>query len=149
SGANALSAFLVAQAADIAKNVAAFVVDFFLTTFALFFFFRDGARMIAALRDLLPMESGHKEMVLVRLYDTLSAVVHGTLVTAATQGVLAGLGFWGTGVPFAVFLGCATAFLSLLPFGAPVVWGAVAIYLWIIGSTGKAVLIVIWGILVV
>jgi predicted PurR-regulated permease PerM len=149
TGANALSSFLVSQAADIAKNVAAFVVDFFLTTFALFFFFRDGTRMIKAVRDLLPMEPKHKDMVLARLYDTLSAVVHGTLVTAAAQGALAGLGFWLAGVPFAVFLGCAAAFLSLLPFGAPLVWGAVAFYLWVSGAVGKAILLVIWGTLVV
>jgi len=149
SGANALSGFLVSQAADVAKNVASFVLDFFLTTFALFFFFRDGSRMVAAFRDVLPMETEHKEMVLTRLYETLSAVVHGTLVTAAAQGFLAGLGFWVTGVPFAVFLGCAAAFFSLLPFGAPIVWGLVALYLAVIGSVGRAILIVLWGTLVV
>jgi predicted PurR-regulated permease PerM len=149
TGANALSGFLVSQAADVAKNVAAFVVNFFLTTFALFFFFRDGSRMTQAVHDLLPMEPAHKDMVFARLYETLSAVIHGTLATAAAQGVLAGIGFWIAGVPFAVFLGCASAFFSLLPMGAPVVWGLVAIYLGVTGSLGRAVLLAIWGTLVV
>lgn len=149
TGANALSNFLMSQATDIAKNVVAFVINFFLTTFALFFFFRDGSRMIGAFRDLLPMEAQHKDLVLTRLYDTLSAVVHGTLVTAAAQGILAGVGFWAVGVPFAIFLGCAAAFLSLLPFGAPVVWGLVALYLGLSGAVGRALLIVAWGTLVV
>ena len=87
---NAVSAFLVSQAADMLKNIASFVVDFFLTTFALFFFFRDGARMVGGVRDLLPMEPAHKDMVLQRLHETLSAVVQGTLITAAAQGALAG-----------------------------------------------------------
>jgi predicted PurR-regulated permease PerM len=149
TGANAVSNFLMSQATDVAKNLLAFVVNFFLTTFALFFFFRDGSRMVHAFRDLLPMESEHKELVLGRLYDTLSAVVHGSLVTAAAQGFLAGVGFWAVGMPFAIFLGCAAAFLSLLPFGAPLVWGIVAIYLGMSGALLRAVVIVAWGTLVV
>jgi len=149
SGANALSNFLMSQATGIAKNVVAFVIDFFLTTFALFFFFRDGSRMVRAVRDILPMEPAHKDLMLVRLYETVSAVVHGTLATAAAQGVLAGLGYWALGVPFAIFLGCISAFFSLLPMGTPVVWASVVLFLGISGSTGRAVLLLLWGIVVV
>jgi predicted PurR-regulated permease PerM len=145
---NALSSFLVSQAAGIAKNVAAFVIDFFLTTFALFFFFRDGSRIIAGIRGMLPMEPEYKDLVLGRLYDTLSAVVQGTLVVAAAQGVFLGLGFWALGVPFAIFLGCAAAFFSLLPVGSTAVWGGVAAYLFLSGLFWRAILLTIWGTLV-
>ena len=148
-GADLLSGFLVSQATGIAKNIVSFVIDFFLTTFALFFFFRDGSRMIEAIFDLLPMETPYKNQVLTRLHETLSAVVQGTLVTAALLGVLAGIGFWLVDVPFAVFLGCASAFFSLLPFGAPVVWGLVALYLLFMGSIWQAVALTVWGILVI
>jgi predicted PurR-regulated permease PerM len=147
--ANAISSFLVGQAADIAKNVAGFVADFFLCTFALFFFFRDGHRMVASFRDLLPMEAEHKDMVLARFYDALSAVVQGSLVTAAAQGTLAGVAYWALGVPFAVFLGCATSLISLIPYGTPAAWGGVAVYLFLIGETARAVIMLVWGIVVV
>jgi predicted PurR-regulated permease PerM len=149
SAGNALSSFLMSQAAGIAKNLATFVVDFFLTTFALFFFFRDGARMINAIRGILPMEPAHKDMVLARLYDTLSAVVQGTLAVAALQGGLLGVGLWALGVPFAILLGCAAAFSALLPVGATGVWGAVAVYLLIAGSFWRAILLAVWGTLVI
>jgi predicted PurR-regulated permease PerM len=142
---NALSTFLVSQAAGIAKNVAAFVVDFFLTTFALFFFFRDGARIVGGIRGMLPMEPEYKDLVLRRLYDTLSAVVQGTLAVAALQGVFLGLGFWALGVPFAIFLGCAAAFFSLLPLGSTAVWGGVAVYLLFLGLFWRVLLLAIWG----
>ncbi|HUI26878.1 MAG TPA: AI-2E family transporter [Candidatus Kryptonia bacterium] len=143
---DAISSFLVAQATGIAKNALRFVVNFFLTTFALFFFFRDGERLISGLRELIPMAPEHKNAVFGRLYDTLSAVVQGTLATAAAQGTLAGLGFWALGVPFAVILGCATAFLSLLPMGAVLVWAGVVIYFLANGAFVRAVLMLIWGI---
>lgn len=144
-----VSAFLVSQAPAAAANVVAFVVDFFFTTFALFFFLRDGERMVRGFRDLIPMEPRHKEAILRRLYDTLSAVVQGTLLTAAVQGILAGIGIWFVGVPFAVLLGCATAFFSLLPMGGPVVWLGVVVYLLFQQSYGAAIGLFLWGALVV
>jgi predicted PurR-regulated permease PerM len=146
---NTLSTFLVSQAAGIAKNVAAFVVDFCLITFALFFFFRDGARIVGGIRSMLPMEPEYKDLVLRRLYGTLSAVVQGTLAVAAVQGVFLGLGFWALGVPFALFLGCAAAFFSLLPVGSTAVWGGVAVYLLFAGLFWRALLLAIWGAVVV
>jgi predicted PurR-regulated permease PerM len=147
--ANVVSSFLVSQATDFAKNLASFIVNFFLTTFALFFFFRDGARMVAALRDLAPMEPEYKDLILARLYETVAAVVQGTMVTAAAQGLLTGVGFFVLGVPFAVFLGCAAAFASLLPLGTSLVWVPVAIYLGVAVSVTRAVILIIWGIVVV
>jgi len=146
---NAVSAFLVSQATDILKNILSFVLSFFLSTFALFFFFRDGEKMMLAFRDLLPMEPGHKDTILRRLHETLSAVVLGTLATAAAQGSLAGIGYWALDVPFALVLGCATGFVSLLPGGAPIVWGAAAVYLAFTAGWTKCILLVIWGIVAV
>jgi predicted PurR-regulated permease PerM len=146
---DAVSSFLVAQATGVAKNAVRFVVNFFLTTFALFFFFRDGDRMTARLRAVIPMEPEHKDAVFTRLYDTVSAVVQGSLVTAAAQGTLAGVGFWALGIPFAVILGCASAFLSLLPAGAAVVWIGVVIYLFAEGAFIRALVLLIWGTFVI
>jgi predicted PurR-regulated permease PerM len=143
---NVVSTFIAGQLASTAINVASFVGNFFLTTFALFFFFRDGPRMVVAFRDFLPMEPELKTLLLDRLNETLSAVVQGTLVTAAAQGLLAGIGYWALGVPYSVFLGCLTALLALLPFGTPVAWGAVTGFLVFSGAYGRAILMVIWGI---
>jgi len=147
--ANVVSSFLVSQATDFAKNLASFVVNFFLTTFALFFFFRDGSRMVGAIRDIVPMEREHTDLILARLYETVAAVVQGTMATSAAQGLLTGFGFYVLGVPFAVFLGCAAAFASLLPLGTGLIWVPVAIYLGVTGSVARAVILFLWGILVV
>ena len=149
SGTSAASGFLVSQAAGVAKNVAQFVANFFLTTVALFFFFRDGARMVRVVRDSLPMERVHKDELLGRLYETVSAVVQGSLVTAAAQGLLAGVGYWALGVPFSLVFGCATALMSLVPMGPPLVWGGVAAYLFVTGAVLRGVLLVVWGVLAV
>ncbi len=146
---NAVSGFLVSQAPAAAANVLRFVGNFFFTTFALFFFFRDGERMVRGLRDLIPMEPVHKDAVLSRLYEALSAVVQGTLVTAALQGVLAGIGYWALSVPFAILLAVANGFLSLVPFGGPLVWLSVSAYLLFAGAYTRAIILIIWGAVIV
>ena len=146
---NVVSGFLVAQAPAAAANVLHFVANFFFTTFALFFFFRDGARMVHGLREIIPMELEYKNVVLHRFYDTLSAVVQGSLVTAVAQGVLAGIGFWTLGVPFAILLAVASSFVSLLPMGGPIVWVGVVLYLLAISAYGRALMLLAWGVLVI
>lgn len=149
TASKSVSAFLAAQAPAAAAGALRSVASFFLTTFALFFFFRDGHTMVQALRDLIPMEREHKDAILSRLYETLSAVVQGTLATAAMQGVLAGIGFWMVSVPFAVLLGGLTAFLSLLPYVGPVVWVTVVLYLLAITEYTSAMILVAWCVIIV
>ena len=148
-GSQLISGFLVAQAPAAAANVFHFVVNFFFAIFAMFFFFRDGERMIDALRDLVPMESRNKKAVIDRFSETLAAVVLGSVVTGLAQGVLGGIAYWFLGVPFAVLLSGATAFLSLVPFGGPLVWVGVSIYFVIDGEYWRAAIMAAWGIFVI
>jgi predicted PurR-regulated permease PerM len=148
---NWVSDQIVGQATSLARNVLFSVVNFLLMLVALFFFFRDGEAMAARLRDLIPMERAHKEAVFSRLYTTLTAVVQSMVVTAVTQGVLAGLGYWLIGgLTFSVFLGFITGLASFLPLAGPAfVWSGAAGYLALTGHIGAATGLAIWGGLVV
>jgi predicted PurR-regulated permease PerM len=146
---NAASGVLVAQATGVIKNTLLFLLNFLLTTIALFFFLRDGKRISAYVRSVIPMEPKNRDHILQRLLETLAAVVQGTLATASAQGLLAGLGFWAAGVPFAVLLGVGTALLSLLPGGAPIVWIPVGLYVGFFQSWPWAIFVFLWGAFVV
>jgi predicted PurR-regulated permease PerM len=149
SASQTVSGFLVGQAPAAAANIFRFVVNFFFAAFAMFFFFRDGSRMVAAFRDLIPMEPDDKDAVMARFGETLSAVVLGSVLTAVAQGVLGGIAYWGLGVPFAVLLAGATFFLSLIPYGGPLVWIGVAVYLALTGDYIRAAIMVGWGTIVI
>ncbi len=78
------------------------------------------------------------------------AVVQSMLVTAVTQGVLAGLGYWASGLGFSVFLGFITGLASFLPLAGPAfVWTGAALYLALTGHVGQAVGLAVWGVLAV
>jgi predicted PurR-regulated permease PerM len=150
-GTNWISNQIVGQVGAIARNALLSVVNFLIMLVALWFCFRDGDAMAARLKDLLPMEPEHKDVIFARLYTTLTAVVQSMVVVAVTQGVLAGIGYWLIGnIDFSVFLGFVTGFASFVPLaGAAVAWIGAALYLLAIGEVGRAIGLAIWGILVV
>lgn len=149
-GANTVSQYVVGRATDVARNLFVFIFDFLIMSFSLFFLFRDGEELYKTLRDLIPMEPGHKDAVFHQFYETVSAVVQGMLATAVAQGVLAGLGFWALDMPFSFFLACAAALSSLQPIGgAALVWLPCALYLGFSGSWIKGAILIGYGVLII
>ncbi|MEY2340607.1 AI-2E family transporter [Acidithiobacillus sp. IBUN Pt1247-S3] len=81
--------------------------------------------------------------------NTLRAVVYGIFATAIAQGLLAGLGYWVSGMPAPVLLTFLTMIFSLIPFGTPLVWGAAGLWLLWQGHYYAGVGLLLWGALVV
>lgn len=142
---------VVGQTTALARNLLVTLFNFMFMLVALFFFFRDGERMAAGVRELIPMAPEHKDAIFRRLYDTLSAVVQSMVATAVTQGVLAGVGYWLIAdLSFSAFLGFLTGLAAFLPLAGPAfVWGGVVVWLWLIGLGGRAIGMLLWGVLVV
>lgn len=150
TGVKELSQFLIGGMGGLLKNTFALVVNFFMMLLILFFLFKDGQQWLSVLYDLIPMEESHKSKILLRLDQTIRAVVKGVLVTAIVQGLLAGIAYVALGVPFPMGLTALTIVLAPIPFGGTgLVWLPVALYLFWIGMTGKALAMLVWGIGVV
>jgi len=126
------------------------VVQIFFIIFTMYYLFRDGAKIVSALPDVLPLERSQSEEILARTRDVISASVNGVLVIAAIQGALGALAFFALGVPSALVWGVVMTFLSLIPMaGAFIVWVPAAIFLAVTGHWVKAVLLVAWGAFVI
>jgi predicted PurR-regulated permease PerM len=132
------------------KQFFGLILDLIVLVLTLFFFFRDGGHIVRWILDMVPMEERNKQLIFGRLDRTLSAIVRGAFVTASAQGLLAGIGLAVTGVPFPVLLGFASALFSLIPFvGASLIWAPAAIYLYFTGHAVAAIVMAVWGALVV
>jgi predicted PurR-regulated permease PerM len=146
-GAQKSSGFLASQVKGIAQNVFVFVVNIIVALFTLFFFLRDGKELGQRIGRLLPMEPQHKELLFANIVDSIFAVVHGCLIVAMLQGLLAGFAYWILGVPFAIVLGVATAFAALLPIGGSTLISIPAsIYLFIQGNYLQGVILIGWSL---
>jgi predicted PurR-regulated permease PerM len=100
-----------------------------------------------ALSPLTPVEM---QRLYARVSDTIHATVYGTLAVSSVQGLLGGLMFWWLGLPAPLLWGVVMALLAVVPVvGAFVVWIPAALFLGIEGSWGKALILALWGMLVV
>jgi predicted PurR-regulated permease PerM len=150
SSVDTASALIVTQVTSVARNVAVFLFDFTIMLFTLFFLFRDGERMYRSLRDVIPMDPAHKDAIFSVLYQTLSAVTQGMVGTALAQGVLTWVALWALGLPYTAFLGVLAGVLSLVPFvGAAGVWIPCTIYLAATGDVVRAVILLVYGSIVI
>lgn len=118
---------------------------------SVYFFFYDGPSMIETVMKLSPLDDRY-EQELIRDFANISrAVVIATLLSAAVQGALAGLGFQLAGVGSVFLLSLLTFLFAMVPFfGAATVWVPVAIWLYFVNERPWAALsIAIYGGLIV
>ncbi|MBT9545745.1 MAG: AI-2E family transporter [Candidatus Sericytochromatia bacterium] len=145
-----LSQFMLASSTDFFKALSGMVILLLLVEINLFFLFCDGKRFVDYLKSLIPIESQYKDLVLGRMREVVQASIFGSVGTACAQGLLGGLGFLVLGVPSAILWGVTMTVLSFLPLvGPPVVWAPAAAWLFFQGHPIKALILVLWGTLVV
>lgn len=149
----AIKAWLVAhvgQAAALAEGVGRNLAKLVLALVILFFFYRDGVRIVRELRHVMARFIGPgTHGYLAAAGATTRAVVYGILLTALVQGALAGAGYWVAGLASPVTLGVLTALFALIPFGTPLAWGGAGAWLLFQGETAAAFGVWLWGGLVV
>lgn len=132
------------------KAIGASLLQLVIAAFVAFFFYRDGDRIVRAIRQLLRKLAGELgDELLATIDNTVTGVVNGLFGTALAQALVAMIGFVIAGVPGVVLLGAATFFLSLIPGGPPLAWGGAALWLFYEGSIGWAVFMLIYGLIVI
>ena len=146
--------FLAAQlggwSAALVQQSAHGMFTLLLTFYFLFYLLRDRGRALAALRGLLPLTHGEFDELIEKTSQTVFASVYATAAVAVLQGLLGGLMFWWLGLPAPVFWGVVMGLLAIVPFlGAFVVWVPVAIGLAMSGNWLEAVVLTVWGTVVV
>jgi predicted PurR-regulated permease PerM len=146
TGAN----FLVEQMTVGAANLLIIALKFLLMLLTLFFVFRDGDAFYRWVRSTLPFAPAQQERIFGRLGQTVNAVTYGISITAAVQGLLAGLLYWILGVPFPAFWGLLTGIVAPIPLGGTgLVWGPAGVYLIVTESLLRGVILLACGTLVV
>ena len=143
--AKQVATILVAQSGFLVRNVAGFALNLAVALFATFFLLRDSVAIMSVIRRLMPLDALTRDAMLDRTRELISVGVVSAGLVAAIQGFLGGLVFAILGIESPVFWGVVMAICCLLPFGAWVVWGPVALVLAITGSMGRAILLAALG----
>ncbi|MBF7688426.1 AI-2E family transporter [Acinetobacter sp. EC24] len=120
------------------------------TLLSLFFFYRDGQSLLKQFHFALEKVIGNRiHHYMTTISDTTRAVVYGIGLTALVQAILAGLSYFVADVPNPLLLTLVTFILALIPFGTPVSYGSVALWLLSQGHIVSAIAVLAWGICIV
>ena len=126
------------------------LIIFGFTLLTLFFLFRYGtlfSRKLLLLSDRLLGADG--ERIGRHVVQAVLATVNGLVLVGLGEGALIGIAYIIAGVPHPVSIAALTGVFAVIPFGAPVVFCAAALYLAAVGNTLAGVVVVCVGFVVV
>ena len=128
------------------SNVASIVISFFVMLYLIYFFLKDGYRILGKVIEVLPLGDEHEWNLIKRFGSTARATIKGSVVVGAVQGLIGGIAFAVLGIHGPVFWGVLMAVTSLIPsVGTALVWAPAAIYFFATGETVKAVVLIAIG----
>ncbi|MBN1494505.1 AI-2E family transporter [Candidatus Peregrinibacteria bacterium] len=132
------------------ENFFTFVLSLIIFFFALYYFFKDGNKIVEKIMDLSPLPVKYEKAVFSKFKEVSLAMLFGIFFTAVIQGTLAGIGYAVVGIPNPIFWATATGVFSLVPLiGTAAIWIPASIILVAMGNLFGGIGLFLWGMLVV
>ena len=148
--AQTLTSFLLNSAKNFTQNSVVFLIMLFITFYSLFFFIRDGEKLLKKLMHLCPLGDEQEKMLYNKFTSTTRATIKGSLIIGLIQGTLGGLMFWVAGINGAIIWGLLMVLLASVPgIGPYFVWVPAAIVMIILGHTWTGIGMILFGALVI
>lgn len=130
----------------VGMQVAHRTVIFGFAIVSLFFFYRDGERLAKQIKLIgRYLLKSRWKIYSEQLPLAIKATVNGLVLVGLGVGIIMGACYAIAGVPFAALFGALTAVFAMIPFGAPVVFAIVALILLIQSQFVSALVVVIFG----
>lgn len=143
------SLFIARSLTVIIGSIAAFIISFAIILFSVFYFLDNGVDIKNTILDLLPIKASYKDKVLIKIEDTIKAIVVGNVTTAFLQGLAGGIIFFILGVPSSLFWGFLIFLFAFVPaVGSTIIWIPAAVILILKGSLTKGIILIVYSIIV-
>lgn len=132
------------------KGVLRFVTNILIIFFTMFYFFRDGHKVVNKLKDISPMNEKYEQAVINRFGQISGATIKGTLLVGLTQGAIGGVTFLVLSIESWLLWGVVMVILSIVPLvGAYVVMVPAGIFQLLVGNIVKGIVILVMGTVVI
>ena len=146
----AAASAMATLAAVVVRTTSYAILGLVVALMTMYYVLVEGHGLARRIERIAPLEPRHTRALLQEAREVGRDAFLGTLATALIQGVIAGIGYAALGVPQPVTWALATALASFLPvIGTLIVWVPLSGYLLMEGHPVRAVLLALWGILVI
>jgi predicted PurR-regulated permease PerM len=145
-----ISTFIFASLKNLTQNSIAFIAQFAVMLYTLFFFIRDGEKFINKAINFFPLGHDREKILYERFVATTRATLKVTLMIGGLQGFLGGVLFWFTGVEGALIWGVVMVLTAIIPVvGCSIIWAPIGVILLLTGYVWEGVVILVFGVLVI
>lgn len=134
--------------AAILDGLATVLVDLGILVLTLFFLLEQGKTLVAWAVEVMPLERREAERLVEEFRDVTRAVFSATVLTALIQTAISWIGYAIADISYQPIALLLTLICAVIPvIGAAAVVVAIGALLWLGGSTGTGVFLVLWGLL--
>jgi len=145
-----ITAFIFIRIKNLTQNSLMFVAMFLIMLYTLFYFLRDGQKMLEKLMYLSPLGDKNEKLLYKKFTSTARAAIKGTLLVGVIQGVLGGIIFLITGLQGALIWAMIMIVAASIPgIGSALIWLPAGIIMLVVGNIWQGLVIIIFGATVI
>ncbi|PIT88608.1 MAG: hypothetical protein COU29_02435 [Candidatus Magasanikbacteria bacterium CG10_big_fil_rev_8_21_14_0_10_36_32] len=145
-----VSGFVFKGIKSVTQNSLTFVVMFIIMLYTLFYFIRDGEKLLKKLMHLCPLGDQKEKTLYNKFTKTTYATLKGILIIGAIQASLGTILFLLTGVQGALIWGVVMLVLSVIPsFSSAIVWFPTGIIMLVTGHIWQGIVIILVGLILI
>lgn len=138
------STFLVNSITNVTKNSLKLIIHFFIMTYTLFFFLRDGEKMLNKIMHFSPLGDIYEKMLYSKFISTTKATLKSTLIVGGFQGFLGAILFAIVGIKAFVVWGVIMVIAAIIPaLGTPIITVPAGFIMLFSGNIWQAVVLFI------
>lgn len=145
-----ISKYIVGYLTDLTQNTLLLIINFVVMLYCLFFFIRDGDRILRGALYILELKDEIGNRLYERFTSTARATLKGTLIIGLIQGTMGGILFWAVGINSAIVWGVIMVLAAMIPgIGCAIIWAPAALILLATGHVWEGTVILAAGSLVI
>ncbi|HEX8974627.1 MAG TPA: AI-2E family transporter [Patescibacteria group bacterium] len=138
--------FLLSVAQSTYQSIANLLFLIFVTFFSLYYFLKDGKKLVEKIMYISPLKNAHEKLLLEKFTSISLATVKGSLAIAVVEGVIGAVAFRIGGIPSVATWGVAIGLFSLIPLvGSGIIWMPAALILLLTGHIWQGIFLVAIG----
>jgi predicted PurR-regulated permease PerM len=145
-----ISKYIVGYLTDLTQNTLLLIINFIVMLYCLFFFIRDGDRLLRGSLYILELKDEIGNRLYERFTSTARATLKGTLIIGLIQGTMGGILFWAVGIQSAIVWGVIMILAAMIPgIGCAIIWAPAALIMIATGHVWEGIAILAVGSLVI
>lgn len=142
--------FIIRSASDFFFSLPQKILVLFITIFIIYYFFKDGDKIINFIEKFSPIQRDHKNEILTEFNKVIYAILYGVLVSAVIQGIVGTIGLVIFDVSSPIIWGSIMVLTAMIPLlGTWIVWLPAAVFKICNGEFFNGFGLLLYGLLIV